>query len=452
MRAKDQLKLAFRAMTDRKLRTTLTIIGIVIGPATIVSLVAATQGYSNASAAQFDKLGATTLFLSPSGRDFSFTSSNVPEISNLSGVASVVPYQELSGRITQGEATVSVEIIAVNLTLLYSVFPSLSLLNGTLPESTDLNGAVIGYSVAYPDLSGATNATVGQVLAVSDVGGGGSTITFTGGPGGSPSSSSTTTSKSFIVDGIYNSFGQGFTIDPDTTIFIPLSSGEVLLHSDTYSGVMVVATSVNAVTDVTAELTSLFGEDVRTTTVSSILSSIQSVTSSTGTLLASIGSISVLVAFIAIMTTEFTSVMERTKEIGILKALGANARTIMLNFISESLVVGFLGGVIGAGIGAGLSFFIIGYLQGDSSLSSLTKGLTGGTPTGAAAHSAGGAGGSFVSSTPSSTASTVAITPALTPELILLAIGLATVVGVLAGILPAWRASRLTPVEALRAS
>ena len=68
------------------------------------------------------------------------------------------------------------------------------------------------------------------------------------------SASSTTTSKSFIVDGIYNSFGQGYTINPDTTIFIPLSSGEVLEHSDTYSGVMVVATSVNSVTDVTAEL------------------------------------------------------------------------------------------------------------------------------------------------------------------------------------------------------
>lgn len=464
MRVKDQLHLAFRAMTDRKLRTTLTILGIVIGPATIVSLVAATQGYSNASSAQFDKLGATTLFVSPAGRDFSLTSSNVPEISNLSGVEYVVPYQELSGRITQGGETISVEIIAVNLTQLEYVFPTLSILNGTLPESTDLNGAIIGYSVAYPNLSEATNVTVGEVLSVTNVGSGSSfTVGPTGSfsPGGvSSSSSSASTSKSFIVDGIYNSFGQGFTIDPDTAIFIPLSSGEVLLHSDTYTGVMVVASSVSAVTNVNTELTTLFGEDIRTTTVSSILSSIQSVTSSTGTLLTSIGSISVLVAFVMIMTTEFTSVMERTREIGILKALGANARTIMVNFISESLVVGFLGGVIGAGIGSFLSFFIIGYLQGDTSLSSITRGLTGGGGTAAratggaasaAARSVSGAGG-FASTASSSAASTVAITPALTPELILLAIGLATAVGVLAGILPAWRASRLTPVEALRSS
>jgi len=459
LRVKDQLNLAFRAMTDRKLRTTLTIIGIIIGPATIVSLVAATQGYSNASSAQFDKLGATTLFVSPAGRGFSLTSSNVPQIGNLSGVGYVVPYQELTGRITQGGQTVTVEIIAVNLTQLEYVFPSLSILNGSLPVSTDLNGAIIGYSVAYPNLSQATNVTVNEILSVTNVGGGGGALSigptgsFSG--GGGSSTSSTTTSKSFIVDGIYNSFGQGYTIDPDTTIFIPLSSGEVLEHSDTYSGVMVVATSVNSVTDVTAELTTLFGQNIRTTTVSSILSSIQSVTSSTGTLLEAVGSISVLVAFIAIMTTEFSSVLERTKEIGILKALGANARTIMFNFITESVVVGFLGGVIGAGIGAGLSFFIIGDLQSASGLSSLTGGggtaARGTTAAGAAARGATGGAGGFASAA-SSAATTTSITPAISPELILLAIGLATVVGALAGLLPAWRASRMTPVEALKTS
>ncbi len=426
-------------MTDRKLRTTLTIIGIIIGPATIVSLEAATQGYSNASTAQFDKLGATTLFVSPVGRSFSFTYSNIPEISNLTGVAYALPYQELTGRITQGGETVSVNIIAANLTELDAVFPSLSIMNGSLPLTSSLNQAVIGYSVAYPGLSGATNLTVNQIFTVSDVGSGGGGF-FGPQSFGSSSSSSATSTKSFIVSGIYNSFGQGLFIDPDTAVFIPLSSGQTLMHSSTYSGVMVVATNVTEVTEVSGELTSLFGNDIRVTTVSSLTSSIESVTSSTGTLLASIGSISVLVAFIAIMTTEFTSVMERTKEIGILKALGANARTIMFNFIAESLVVGFIGGLIGAGLGAGLSFFIIGYLQGASSLPGL-RGL---------GRAVFGGGGTVARTAASSTSSTVSITPSLTPELILLAIGLATAVGVLAGILPAWRASRLTPVEALR--
>ncbi len=445
MQIKDQLRLAFKAMTNRKLRTTLTIIGILIGPATIVSLEAATQGYSHATAAQFDKLGATTLYVSPVGRSFTLTSSDVPEIANLAGVAEVVPYQELSGSISQGGQSVSVQIIAANLTQLDTVFPSLSILNGSLPDSASLNGAVIGYSIANPDLSGANNLTVNQVLSVSNVRSGGD---FFFGPQGAGAQSSSASTKSFIVDGIYNSFGQGFFIDPDTAVFIPLSSGQALEHSSTYSGVMVVATSVNTVSEVSTELTSLFGQDVRVTTVSSILSSIQSTEAQTGTLLASIGSISVLVAFIAIMTTEFTSVMERTKEIGILKALGANARTIMFNFISESLVTGFIGGVIGAGIGAALSFFIIGYLGTSSPL--LGRGLGGGAASRATFATRAGPGGLAAVSNP--TASTISITPILTPELILLAIGLATIVGGLAGILPAWRASRLTPVEALHSS
>lgn len=425
-------------MTDRKLRTTLTIIGIVIGPATIVSLVAATQGYSAASTAQFDKLGATTMFVSPVGRSFSFTSSNVPQISDLSGVEAVVPYQELSGTITQGGQTVSVNIIGANLTELNVVFPSLGILNGSLPATDSLNEAIIGYSIAYPNLSGASNLTVNQVLSISNVrSGGGAGSIFFGPQGasfsGSPSSGSSGTTKSFLINGILSSFGQGLFIDPDTAVFIPITSSQTIEHSDTYSGVIVIASSVNAVSMVSTELTGLFGNDVRVTTVSSILSTVESVTSSTGTLLASIGSISVLVAFIAIMTTEFTSVMERTKEIGILKALGANARTIMVNFISESLVVGLLGGLIGAGIGSGLSFFIIGFLSGNS-IPGIGRAIGGGA-RGAA---------------PSSSTTTLHITPVITPELILLAVGLATLVGGLAGLLPAWRASRLTPVEALR--
>lgn len=439
MRIKDQLKLAFRAMTDRKLRTTLTIIGIVIGPATIVSLVAATQGYSAASAAQFDKLGATTMFVSPVGRSFSFTSSNVPQISNLLGVAAVVPYQELSGTITQGGQTVSVNIIGANLSALNEVFPSLSILNGSVPASDSLNEALIGYSIAYPNLSGATNSSVNQVLSVSNVrSGGGAGAIFFGPQGasffGSSSSSSSSTTKSFLINGILSSFGQGLFIDPDTAVFIPISSSQTIEHSDTYNGVIVIASSVNEVSTVSSELTSLFGNNVRVTTVSSILSTVESVTSSTGTLLASIGSISVLVAFIAIMTTEFTSVMERTKEIGILKALGASARTILINFISESLVVGLLGGLIGAAIGSALSFFIIGFLSGNS-IPGLGRGISGGARSAAVS--------------PSST-TTLHIIPVITPELILLAVGLATLVGGLAGLLPAWRASRLTPVEALR--
>jgi putative ABC transport system permease protein len=114
----------------------------------------------------------------------------------------------------------------------------------------------------------------------------------------------------------------------------------------------------------------------------------------------------------------------------------------MLTFIAEALVVGLAGGALGAVAGVGLSYLIISVL----SRSTLALG-------------AGGAGAAFASVTrrgASSAASTVSttltITPAITPEIIGLAIALAVTVGVVGGLLPAWRASRMNPVEALRRS
>lgn len=450
-------------MTDRRLRTTLTIIGIIIGPATIVSLDAATQGYSNASTAQFNSLGANTLFVSAAARGFDLTQSVLSQIQSLAGVAGALPYQMLSGSIEQGGGSVSVQIIATDLSNLTQVFPKLSVEDGSYPTSTDLAGAIVGNSIAYPDITDAANVSINQVLSVSGVGRG-----FSFGPNFASASSASTT-KSFIVRGILNAYGQGFLISPDTAIFIPLAEGEALLHSYDYTGLMVVASSNSIVNTVDSELTALYGNDIRVTSVSSILSTITSVTQSTGTLLEAVGSISVLVAFIAIMTTEFTSVIERTKEIGILKALGATSRTIMVNFISEALATGFIGGLIGAAIGSGLSFLIIGVLAGNSRVTGLrspttsrtgssTPRLGGGGGGGGVFFSSGGSGGGAVafaapaaaSSASSASSAAASITPALTPELILLAIALATIVGGLAGVLPAWRASKLPPVEALR--
>jgi len=166
------------------------------------------------------------------------------------------------------------------------------------------------------------------------------------------------------------------------------------------------------------------------------------VTSGTTTLLEAVAATSVLVAFIGIMTTMLTSVVERTKEIGILKALGTSSRGIMFTFLAEALVVGIAGGILGAVAGVGLSYLIINLL-GRSTL-----GLGGG-----------GGGSSFVSfagrgvtASASSASTTLTITPAITPEILGIAVALAIGVGVVGGLLPAWRASRMNPVEALRRS
>src|SRR5271157_753806 len=189
MRLLDLFKFSVRALRERKLRAVFTIIGIVIGPATIVSLVSATQGYSNAATSRFSDLGATTLYVSPVGRGFSLTSSTVSEIQAFTDVSSVLPYQQLSGQLTQGGATVSVSILALDLSQLNQAFPSLSLKQGALPTASDTIGAALGNSVAFPNIKGAANASVNSVVTVSGVRT--QTFAFFGAGGGQSSSGST---------------------------------------------------------------------------------------------------------------------------------------------------------------------------------------------------------------------------------------------------------------------
>jgi putative ABC transport system permease protein len=442
LRASDLLKFSSRALTERKLKAILTIVGIMIGPATIVALVGATQGYSNATTGRFASLGATTIFVSPVGRGTTLTSADVSAVQAMSGVTHVLAYDEISGQTSQGGETVGVSLIATDLSQLQQVLPSLTLAQGSIPPSSDQVDAVIGNSIAFPGIQTATNVSVGQVLTLTNVGRstfafGGAGVAF-GGASSQPSTGST--QRSFVVSGIYSSFGEGFGIDPDTSVFIPLSAGQLILHSSSYSGLMVVTSGTDTVDAVVAEIEDAYGQTVRVTSITSLLSSIQSVTSGTTTLLEAVAATSVLVAFIGIMTTMLTSVIERTREIGILKALGTSSRGIMLTFIAEALLVGIAGGVLGAVAGVGLSYLII------SLLSRSTLGLGGG---GGAVASFAGRGGAASASTASTT---LTISPAITPGILGLAVVLAVAVGVVGGLLPAWRASRMNPVEALRRS
>jgi putative ABC transport system permease protein len=144
--------------------------------------------------------------------------------------------------------------------------------------------------------------------------------------------------------------------------------------------------------------------------------------------LGGIAGISLLVAGIGIMNIMIVSLMERTREIGILKALGMKSRTVLLIFLSESIIMGLLGGAIGIGLGWTLATIVArsGFLTGGRQMVS----------TGQSAFGGGGGG--------------LAITPVLSPTLLLGALAFGLIVSVVFAIYPAWRASRLKPVEALR--
>jgi putative ABC transport system permease protein len=400
LRIQDLVRFAWRALIDRRLRAILTILGIVIGPATIVALLSVTQGFGNGVTAALSSTGSTSIFVTPSGSNY-LTYTDVPAIQKMVGVSAVIPFWLLSGTIKQGTRTTPVQIVAGDLSKLNFIMPGLTLSAGREPSSEDLAGAVIGDSIAYPNVAGALNIRVDQIVTVSLA-------------QGLVSGSAFSSEKSLVVRGIFGKYGQGFFVNPDEAIFISLSGGQATVHTDHYGGIVVVASSPSTVNAVTNELTNEFGQRARVTSVASIVSVVTSV----------------FVAFVGIMTTMFTTVVERTREIGLLKAIGYKSYNILSLFLAESAITGLIGGVIGASVGAGLAFVIGDFIQTLTSGSS-TASLSGGST----------ASGTGLSS--------IHIVPVLSPELLLGAVALATLVGALAGFLPAWRASRLLPVEAL---
>jgi len=418
-------------LRSRKLRATLTIIGIAIGPATIVALIAATGGFANQTTAQFEKLGAETILVSPVGRIFvagagqaapngansagvSLDADSERALAGLDGVKMVLPYYRISATMRTGTQNAQVSIIALDTEKMRSLFPGIQISEGSEPGSSEFTSALVGYNVAHPG-GDSSNIALNQVVSVS--------YTVRN------QRQVTTETRSFVVKGLLSQFGQGLFLNPDDTIFVTMGTGRLLTRSNTYSGFYIVAKSADDVNGVVEQINERYSNQMRATTVSSILSTVQTITSNISNLLGSIAAVSVVVAFTGIMTTMLTSVNERVREIGMLKALGTPRRGIMMIFLTEAVLAGFLGGLIGATLGSSLSFWVASSLFGG--------GFGFGGPARIGARPGQGA------------APAVSITPAITPELFGGAILLAVGVAILAGLIPAWKASKLTPVQAL---
>ena len=419
----DILPIAYSSLRDRKLRTTLTMLGILIGPATIVSLLAITGGFNTGITDQFEKMGVTTIVVMPARAGRTLTTTDVNKLQGMENVKVVSPFYQTVATLTSGGT--SVQIAGTVPEDLPNLLPGYSLLDGRMPDDFELTGAVIGYNLAYPSDPAVSPIRIDQVVTVAR------TVRQFG--------RAQTVTRSFLVVGIANKFGQGLLLNIDDGIMISLKAGQVLTGSTSYSGIFVIADRIDDVSSVVDNISNVL-ENVRTITVEQILGTVQTILGTVTLLLLSIALMSVVVAFFGIMTTMLTTVTERTREIGLLKALGYSNRTVMLIFLSEAAIMGFIGGVVGSSLGAGLSFVIIQFLT--QRLSSNSTGSRGGIPAPAFGGSAGGGFGGG--------GSTFNIVPLLSPELIGGAILMAAAVATLAGLIPAWRASRLTPVEALR--
>lgn len=401
----DVFGLAVKALLDRKIRSALTIVGIMVGTAIIVALIASSNGLSAGISTSMGKIGANTLvvnsamsFVSGSGAQYQLSQTDVTTLTAITGVSEVIPYYNKMATITVGGTTIQGEIEGLDLDKLSDLYKGITLSNGAYPSQNDPTAAAIGSDIASPTGS-SIQIVVNQMVSVTLSGGG-----------------STGSNLAFLVKGILSPYGRVLFSNIDDTIFISMQAAQLFLKTPYYSGFFVITSSASDVSSVQAAIETQYGSNVRVMNAGSMVSSIESVSSQMTVFLGAIGGVSLFVAAVGITNTMFVSVMERTREIGVLKALGYQSGQILSIFLSESVVTGAIGGVLGTILGYLLSFLMGGIMpMGGGPMSN-------GTTT----------------------------EPIFTIDLILFSLLFPIAISVLAGLYPARRASRMNAVVALK--
>lgn len=410
MKFEDYLLMAFKALKDRKLRSALTILGIVIGSALIVALVASTSGLTASVTGQIQKVGVTTLSVFSTSPRIPITDADLDEIKVYAGVSDVIPYVQQRLSITYGSNSLSVTLIGLDQSKIQTLYKGLVLSgNSVLVDSFDPTGAVVGSAIANPSEGMFLPVGLNEMLVLQ----------------GQSTGRGTTPSYSFIVKGILEPYGAVGFANLDETVFTSLSA-KTLFSIKYYSGAYVVAESPDVVDSVVTLIQNYFGSNARIFSSSAMLETVQSITSQMTLFMGGVAVVTLVVAAVGITNTMFVSVMERTREIGILKAIGYGPKQILSLFLSEAALTGVVGSIFGTLVGVVLSFFLGG---GISSMS----------------FSPPGPGGPGRSSQSSSS-----YAPVFSSELMVFSLIFPIGIAVLAGLYPAWRASRMNAVTALK--
>ena len=397
---------AVSSLSANKLRTGLTMLGIVIGVASVISMLAIGHGASSSITSSIESMGANLLYVMANNEGTNpqpVTLADADAIIESGGAPSVIavaPVAQRSMDVTYAATSTNTTVMGV--TPNYSTVRNTPVESGRFITQADIDEhatvAVIGYDV-LEELFGSSVGVLGQKIRIG--------------------------SNLYQVVGILESKGGSTIGSSDNQVIVPLSTAQVriITQEDAHDEVSQISVQVadaekieSAITEVTAILRSrhnITGADVEDFNVMSTEAFTEAATSITGIMtifLGGIAGISLLVGGIGIMNIMLVSVIERTKEIGLRKAVGARDSDILLQFMVESLIIGLAGGILGILVGWGIS--------------SLIKGVA-----------------TFGSTT---------LNPEISMGSILMSVGFSVAVGLVFGLYPANRASKLEPVEALR--
>jgi putative ABC transport system permease protein len=404
----ENFRVALRALQANKLRSVLTILGIVIGVATVVALLAIGKGATASITSDIQGSGSNLLTISPGRQQRGFGQSQQMSYlyysdyellrRNLTeNIAAIVPSYQSSYAVKFGDESFNVSVTGV--TQDYQGVRSYTVAEGRFITDGDNKShslvAVLGSQTAE-DLFGSLSP-VGKTISINGV--------------------------KFEVVGVLESKGSSGFQSADDAVFIPLETGYTKLFGATatsnnkkiVNSISVSVTTTDAMDTVSAQIEFLLRRshkleasenlDFNVLSQSDLLDTLNSVTQTLQIFLGAIAGISLLVGGIGIMNIMLVSVTERTKEIGLRKAVGATKNQILTQFLIETVTLSVLGGVVGILFGVGIAVLF--------------------TATGL-------------------------ITAVITIDTILMAFLFAMAIGVFFGLYPAYRAASLHPMVALR--
>lgn len=405
MRLGDVFRLALSRLGTGKLRTALTMLGVIIGVASVVALVSVGEGATSGINSRLQGLGTNLLSVTPGatttgatrgafGSATTLTIGDANAMNGLPGIAGVAPELTSQQLVVAGSQNETTSVIGTS--------PAYPLVFAyTMWEGSFLTQASVDHALRVAVLGNTTASNLG--LGPSSIG---SSVNI----GGLP----------FQVIGIMQPKGGVGFANPDDEVLIPITTAQNLLVSGdgALGSVRTIGVSVASpkqMNTVTAELTTLLDQrhgigvggtpDFTITSQTQLLSTVGSISTLLTVLLAGIASISLIVGGIGIMNIMLVSVRERTREIGIRKAIGARGRDLLLQFLFEALLLSITGGLIGIVIGVAASALIAGL-----------------------------AGWAFT----------------FNPVTVVVSVLFSLMVGVIFGVWPASQAARLDPVVALR--
>jgi putative ABC transport system permease protein len=430
MRIPDVFSYSFSAIKLRKLRAALTTLGVVIGIAAIVALLSITQGLQTTITNQLERgLSADTLIVVPGssalgggeggggfgGGGFGGSSSSAPlhinytdEINALSpDIVTSFAIVQKAGYIQNGSGVTRAvtAISGVNFSQYANAYSTTFVAaTGNIPLNPSSEDIVVGARISDPRFNGTLFAQANDEVNITWTNN--TVIPFT--------NKTYTAHVTAVLDRI-GGFGIGGP--SDTAIYVPITQAEEFFGTDEADFIIVKLRNSDAATinSTSKAITDYFGDQVSVVSATAVSSLLGTIFSTISLFLGGIAAISLLVAGIGIMNIMIVSLIERTREIGILKAIGMKSRTVLYIFLTESVIIGLIGAVIGIVSGWVLANVVALFLG--------RGGLIG---------------------------SALTITPVLSIEVVLGALIFGIGISVIFAIYPAWRASKLKPVEALR--